>query len=135
MVDCRNCRKRFRADDPKIKGTPGTPDGQCPACGTKGTLGEPRQFNLMFKTFMGPVEDSAATIYLRPETAQGTYVNCLNIQQATRQKIPFGIAQTGKAFRNEITPGNSSSAPASSSSGDAVLCRQGRHGVFEYWKA
>ena len=106
LVDCRNCRKRFRADDPKIKGTPGTPEAQCPACGMKGTLGEPRQFNLMFKTFMGPVEDSAATIYLRPETAQGTYVNFLNVQQATRQKIPFGIAQIGKAFRNEITPGN-----------------------------
>jgi glycyl-tRNA synthetase len=72
----------------------------------KGTLGEPRQFNLMFKTFMGPVEDSAATIYLRPETAQGTYVNFLNVQQSTRQRIPFGIAQIGKAFRNEITPGN-----------------------------
>ena len=106
MVDCRNCRKRFRADDPKIKGTPGTPDAQCPACGMKGTLGEPRQFNLMFRTFMGPVEDSAATIYLRPETAQGTYVNFLNIQQSTRQRVPFGIAQIGKAFRNEITPGN-----------------------------
>ncbi|MGI9044024.1 MAG: glycine--tRNA ligase [Gemmatimonadaceae bacterium] len=106
LVDCRNCRKRFRADDPKIKGTPGTPDAQCPACGMKGTLGEPRQFNLMFRTFMGPVEDSAATIYLRPETAQGTYVNFLNVQQSTRQRIPFGIAQIGKAFRNEITPGN-----------------------------
>jgi glycyl-tRNA synthetase len=106
MVDCRNCRKRFRADDPKIKGTPGTPDAQCPSCGMKGTLGEPRQFNLMFKTFMGPVEDSAAIIYLRPETAQGTYVNFLNVQQSTRQRIPFGIAQIGKAFRNEITPGN-----------------------------
>jgi glycyl-tRNA synthetase len=72
----------------------------------KGTLSAPRLFNLMFKTFMGPVEDSAAIIYLRPETAQGTYVNFLNVQQSTRQKIPFGIAQIGKAFRNEITPGN-----------------------------
>jgi glycyl-tRNA synthetase len=106
MVDCRNCKKRFRADDSKIKGTPGTPDAQCPACGMKGTLGEPRQFNLMFKTFMGPVEDTAAVIYLRPETAQGTYVNFLNVQQSTRQRVPFGIAQIGKAFRNEITPGN-----------------------------
>ncbi len=106
MVDCRNCKKRFRADDPKIKGTPGAPDAQCPSCGMKGTLGEPRQFNLMFKTFMGPVEDSASIIYLRPETAQGTYVNFLNVQQSTRQKVPFGIAQIGKAFRNEITPGN-----------------------------
>src|SRR3954466_4317886 len=106
LVDCRNCKKRFRADDPKIKGTPGTPDAQCPACGMKGTLTEPRMFNLMFKTFMGPVEDSASVVYLRPETAQGIYVNFLNVQQATRQKVPFGIAQIGKAFRNEITPGN-----------------------------
>jgi len=106
LVDCRNCKKRFRADDPKIKGTPGAPDAQCPACGMKGTLSEARQFNLMFKTFMGPVEDSAAVVYLRPETAQGIYVNFLNVQQSTRQKIPFGIAQIGKAFRNEITPGN-----------------------------
>ena len=106
LVDCRNCRKRFRADDPKIKGTPGTADAQCPACGMKGTLSEARQFNLMFKTFMGPVEDSASVVYLRPETAQGIYVNVLNVQQSTRQKVPFGIAQIGKAFRNEITPGN-----------------------------
>jgi glycyl-tRNA synthetase len=106
LVDCKNCKKRFRADDPKIKGTPGTPDGQCPACGMKGTLSAARQFNLMFKTFMGPVEDSASVVYLRPETAQGIYVNFLNVQQSTRQKIPFGIAQIGKAFRNEITPGN-----------------------------
>ncbi|HJR63931.1 MAG TPA: glycine--tRNA ligase [Gemmatimonadaceae bacterium] len=106
LVECRNCKRRFRADDPGIKGTPGSPDAQCPVCGAKGTLGEPRQFNLMFKTFMGPVEDTAAIVYLRPETAQGTYVNFLNVQQSTRQKIPFGIAQIGKAFRNEITPGN-----------------------------
>src|SRR5438876_6160003 len=106
LVDCRNCKKRFRADDPRIKGTPGKPDAQCPACGMKGTLSEPRLFNLMFKTFMGPVEDSAAIVYLRPETAQGIYVNFLNVQQSTRQKVPFGIAQIGKAFRNEITPGN-----------------------------
>jgi glycyl-tRNA synthetase len=106
LVDCRNCKRRFRADDPSIKGTPGTPDAQCPVCGSKGTLSEPRMFNLMFKTFMGPVEESAAIVYLRPETAQGIFVNFLNVQQSTRQKIPFGIAQIGKAFRNEITPGN-----------------------------
>jgi glycyl-tRNA synthetase len=106
LIDCRNCKKRFRADDPKIKGTPGQPDAQCPSCGMKGTLSEARMFNLMFKTFMGPVEESASVIYLRPETAQGIYVNFLNVQQATRQKVPFGIAQIGKAFRNEITPGN-----------------------------
>jgi len=106
LVECSNCRKRFRADDTRIKGTPGSPDAQCPACGMKGTLGAPRLFNLMFKTFMGPVEDTASVVYLRPETAQGIYVNFLNVQQSTRQKIPFGIAQIGKAFRNEITPGN-----------------------------
>jgi glycyl-tRNA synthetase len=106
LVDCRNCKKRFRADDPRINGEPGTPDAQCPACGMKGTLNAPRQFNLMFKTFMGPVEDTASIVYLRPETAQGIYVNFANVQQSTRQKIPFGIAQIGKAFRNEITPGN-----------------------------
>src|SRR5258705_5794805 len=72
----------------------------------KGTLSEARQFNLMFKTFMGPVEDTASIVYLRPETAQGIYVNFLNVQQSTRQKVPFGIAQIGKAFRNESTPGN-----------------------------
>ena len=106
LVDCKQCKNRFRADDPRIKGTPGTPDGQCPVCGMKGTLTAPRMFNLMFKTFMGPVEEDAAVIYLRPETAQGIYVNYLNVLQSSRQKVPFGIAQIGKAFRNEITPGN-----------------------------
>ncbi len=106
LVDCKQCRNRFRADDPRIKGTPGQPDGQCPACGTKGNLTEPRLFNLMFKTFMGPVEEQAAVVYLRPETAQGIYVNYLNVLNSSRQRIPFGIAQIGKAFRNEITPGN-----------------------------
>jgi glycyl-tRNA synthetase len=106
LVDCRHCKNRFRADDPRIKGTPGQADAQCPVCGTRGSLTEPRLFNLMFKTFMGPVEDSAAVVYLRPETAQGIYVNYLNVLQSSRQRIPFGIAQIGKAFRNEITPGN-----------------------------
>jgi len=106
LVDCKVCKNRFRADDERLKGTPGTPDAQCPVCGNKGCLTEPRMFNLMFKTFMGPVEDDAAVVYLRPETAQGIYVNYLNVMQASRQKIPFGIAQVGKAFRNEITPGN-----------------------------
>jgi glycyl-tRNA synthetase len=106
LVDCKQCKNRFRADDPRIKGTPGQPDAQCPVCGTKGSLTAPRQFNLMFKTFMGPVEEQAAVIFLRPETAQGIYVNYLNVLQSSRQKIPFGIAQIGKAFRNEITPGN-----------------------------
>src|SRR5947207_2605855 len=106
LVDCKQCRHRFRADDPRIKGTPGEPTAQCPVCGSKGTLTAPRMFNLMFKTFMGPVEEAAAVVYLRPETAQGIYVNYLNVLQSSRQKIPFGIAQIGKAFRNEITPGN-----------------------------
>ena len=106
LVDCKVCKNRFRADDERIKGEPGTPTAQCPVCGNKGTLTAPRQFNLMFKTFMGPVEEAAAQIYLRPETAQGIYVNYLNVLQSSRQKIPFGIAQIGKAFRNEITPGN-----------------------------
>jgi glycyl-tRNA synthetase len=106
LVDCKVCKNRFRGDDERIKGEPGTPDAQCPVCGNKGSLTEPRQFNLMFKTFMGPVENDAAVVYLRPETAQGIYVNYLNVMQASRQRLPFGIAQIGKAFRNEITPGN-----------------------------
>ena len=105
LVDCKACKARFRAD--KIQDTacprkPSKKPGEHGDC----QLTEPRQFNLMFKTFMGPVEDSAAVVYLRPETAQGIFVNFLNVQQATRQKVPFGIAQIGKAFRNEITPGN-----------------------------
>ena len=100
LVECSNCHRRFRADMPEIE------KGQCPTCGTKDVFGEPRMFNLMFKTFMGPVEDSSATVYIRPETAQGIYVNFLNVQGAARQRVPFGIAQIGKAFRNEITPGN-----------------------------
>jgi glycyl-tRNA synthetase len=100
LVECGNCNRRFRADLEEVAA------GQCPVCGTKDTFGESRSFNLMFKTFMGPVEEAASTIYLRPETAQGSYVNFLNIQGSARQKVPFGIAQIGKAFRNEITPGN-----------------------------
>lgn len=98
LVDCKKCRNRFRADQIPA-GTKG-----CPNCG--GELTEPRNFNLMFKTFMGPVEEDASVVYLRPETAQGIYVNFQNVQVASRKKIPFGIAQIGKAFRNEITPGN-----------------------------
>ncbi len=106
LVECRSCHRRFRADDlPEVEA--GRPDEQqCPVCGTTGEFTEPRQFNLMFRTFMGPVEDEAAVVYLRPETAQGIFVNFKNVQDSARQKIPFGIAQVGKAFRNEITPGN-----------------------------
>ncbi|MGD0381233.1 MAG: glycine--tRNA ligase [Acidimicrobiales bacterium] len=96
LVDCRNCHERWRAD--KIEGT-------CPNCGS-GDLTEPRAFNLMFKTFAGPVEEDATVAYLRPETAQGMFVNFLNVVTTTRKKPPFGIAQVGKSFRNEITPQN-----------------------------
>jgi glycyl-tRNA synthetase len=127
MVDCKACQHRFRADKldevewvhycPATKGNRFTmPAGEpckhcgarrtlCPDCG-KGELTAPRQFNLMFKTFMGPVEDEAAVTYLRPETAQGIFANFDNVLQSMRLKLPFGIAQIGKAFRNEITPGN-----------------------------
>ena len=99
LVECTNCHKRFRADHIDL-------DKACPECGQKATWTEPRQFNLMFKTYMGPVEDSAAVVYLRPETAQGMFVDFATVQQTSRKKIPFGIAQQGKSFRNEITPGN-----------------------------
>ncbi len=105
LVDCKTCKARFRADkleDARCPQKPSKKPGEHTTC----QLTEPRQFNLMFKTFMGPVEESAATIYLRPETAQGIYVNYLNVLNSSRQRIPFGIAQIGKAFRNEITPGN-----------------------------
>jgi len=99
LVDCRNCKERFRADQ--------LPDsGACPNCGAKDSFTEARNFNLMFKTYVGPVEDDASVAYLRPETAQGIFVNFQNVQTTTRKKPPFGIAQIGKSFRNEITPGN-----------------------------
>jgi len=104
LVDCKHCKARFRADD--LGFDPTEPEAQCPKCGMKGTFTEPRTFNLMFKTFMGPVEDAAHVIYMRPETAQGIYVNFDNVRISARKKLPFGIAQIGKAFRNEITPGN-----------------------------
>ncbi|MFH2056606.1 MAG: glycine--tRNA ligase [bacterium] len=104
LVDCKTCKARFRADDLENAVCPQKPSKSPLTCG--GELTEPRMFNLMFKTFMGPVEDDSATIYLRPETAQGIYVNFLNVMGPSRQKVPFGIAQIGKAFRNEITPGN-----------------------------
>jgi glycyl-tRNA synthetase len=102
MVDCRNCKLRFRADD--LKGPPS--EIACPNCGQRGTLTEARQFNLMFQTHVGPLEESASVAYLRPETAQGIFVNFANVAGTARRKLPFGIAQIGKAFRNEITPGN-----------------------------
>jgi glycyl-tRNA synthetase len=101
LVDCRSCRQRFRVDQ--------VPEElwkqrRCPECG--GELTEPRQFNLMFRTHIGPVEDDSSLVYLRPETAQGIYVNFKNVVQTSRVRIPFGIAQVGKAFRNEITTKN-----------------------------
>ncbi len=96
LVDCKVCKHRFRAD--KISG------GKCPDCG--GELTEARNFNLMFKTFLGPVEDSAAVVYLRPETAQGIFANFQNMVDTQRVKLPFGVAQIGKSFRNEITTEN-----------------------------
>jgi glycyl-tRNA synthetase len=99
LVECTNCHHRFRADHLDLA-------KNCPDCGVKPSWTEPRQFNLMFKTHMGPVEDSSNAVYLRPETAQGMFVDFMTVQQTSRKKIPFGIAQQGKSFRNEITPGN-----------------------------
>jgi glycyl-tRNA synthetase len=96
LVECKSCHQRWRADD--------LPGDKCPTCG--GELTEPQLFNLMFKTFMGPVEDAASNIYLRPETAQGIFVNFQNVLNTSRKRLPFGVAQIGKAFRNEITTGN-----------------------------
>ena len=96
LVDCKQCNERLRADQI---------EGQCPKCGSR-DLTEARAFNLMFKTHAGPVEDEGTVAYLRPETAQGMFTNFLNVLNTTRKKPPFGIAQVGKSFRNEITPGN-----------------------------
>jgi len=104
LVDCKKCKARFRADQLETARCPLKPSKSPLECG--GELTEPRMFNLMFKTFMGPVEEDSAVVYMRPETAQGIYVNFLNVMGPSRQKVPFGIAQIGKAFRNEITPGN-----------------------------
>ena len=119
LVECKSCHRRFRADhvEEQLRETGQTFHGEsvayrlatdqslwCPEC--QGELTDPRQFNLMFKTFMGPVEATAHEVYLRPETAQGIFVNFANVVVASRRKLPFGIAQIGKAFRNEITPGN-----------------------------
>ena len=97
LVECKSCHKRFKLDDLRGK-------HKCPEC--EGALTEAKNFNLLFKTFMGPVEDKSSVVYLRPETAQGIFVNFNNILQSSRVKIPFGIAQIGKTFRNEITLGN-----------------------------
>ena len=114
LVECKSCHQRFRADhleeayEAKHDHPPehGLDDVNCPHCGTKGQFTQPREFNMMLKTHLGPVEDDDDVYYLRPETAQGIFVNFLNVMTTTRKKPPFGIAQTGKSFRNEITPGN-----------------------------
>jgi len=99
LVDCTSCKQRFREDHLDDRSV-------CPGCGAKGSFTEARAFNLMFKTHAGPIEGSGAEVYLRPETAQGMFVNFANVLQTSRKKPPFGIAQVGKSFRNEITPGN-----------------------------
>jgi glycyl-tRNA synthetase len=97
LVECTNCNNRFRED--KLE------SDQCPSCGKTGTFTEAKNFNLMFKTHMGPVESADNAVYLRPETAQGIFINFENVRRTSRLKLPFGIAQIGKSFRNEITPG------------------------------
>ncbi|MFE5309326.1 glycine--tRNA ligase [Isoptericola sp. NPDC056573] len=114
LTECLSCHKRFREDHmieefEEKKGR--APEGglaeiACPNCGTRGQWTEPRDFNMMLKTYLGPVEDESGVHYLRPETAQGIFVNFSNVAAASRKKPPFGIAQIGKSFRNEITPGN-----------------------------
>jgi glycyl-tRNA synthetase len=99
MVDCKNCNSRFRADHIDLT-------APCPDCSIKGQFTEPRMFNMMLRTYIGPVQDENAVAYLRPETAQGMFINFENVLTTTRRKLPFGIAQNGRSFRNEITPGN-----------------------------
>jgi glycyl-tRNA synthetase len=114
LTECTSCHTRHRADhlEEQYEAKHGKPpanglkDLVCPTCGTRGQFTEPRQFNMMFRTHIGPVEDSSSVAYLRPETAQGIFINFLNVQQSARKKPPFGIGQIGKSFRNEITPGN-----------------------------
>jgi glycyl-tRNA synthetase len=98
LVECTNCHNRHRLDKLEDR-------DQCPSCGMRGTFTEPKQFNLMFRTHMGPVEGEGNLVYLRPETAQGIFINYENVRRTSRLRLPFGIAQIGKAFRNEITPG------------------------------
>ncbi|MFA1539235.1 glycine--tRNA ligase [Actinomadura monticuli] len=114
LTECQSCHKRFRADHleeayEEKHGRPpanGLADISCPNCGVKGSFTEPKMFNGLLKTYLGPVEDESGLAYLRPETAQGIFINYLNVQQSARRKVPFGIGQIGKSFRNEITPGN-----------------------------
>ena len=114
LTECLNCHHRFRADHlleayEEKHGHPATAgldDVNCPNCGVKGQFTEPKQFNGMLRTYIGPVEDESGLAFLRPETAQGIFINYKNVLTTSRKKIPFGIGQVGKSFRNEITPGN-----------------------------
>jgi glycyl-tRNA synthetase len=113
LTECQSCHKRFRADqlEEAFEARHGRPPASlaeinCPNCGAKGSFTEPRMFNGLMKTYLGPVESEEGLHYLRPETAQGIFVNFANVMSASRKKPPFGIAQVGKSFRNEITPGN-----------------------------
>ncbi|TYK48135.1 glycine--tRNA ligase [Actinomadura decatromicini] len=114
LTECQSCHKRFRADHleeayEEKHGRPpanGLADISCPNCGVKGSFTEPKMFNGLLKTYLGPVEDESGLAYLRPETAQGIFINYKNVEQSARRKVPFGIGQIGKSFRNEITPGN-----------------------------
>jgi glycyl-tRNA synthetase len=114
LTECQSCHRRFRADhlvegyEAKHGHPPehGLADLACPNCGTKGAFTEPKMFNGMLRTYLGAVEDESGLAYLRPETAQGIFINFKNVLQTSRKKVPFGIAQIGKSFRNEITPGN-----------------------------
>jgi glycyl-tRNA synthetase len=106
LTECTSCHKRYRADH--LEEGAGKPLAElaCPNCGNRGVWTEPRQFSGLLKTYLGPVEDESGLAYLRPETAQGIFINYANVQQSARKKPPFGIGQVGKSFRNEITPGN-----------------------------
>ncbi|GAB7099580.1 glycine--tRNA ligase [Thermobifida fusca] len=114
LTECQSCHKRFRADhlteayEAKHGKPPanGLADLNCPHCGAKGAFTEPRMFSGLLRTYVGPVQDESGLAFLRPETAQGIFINYKNVEQSSRRKIPFGIAQIGKSFRNEITPGN-----------------------------
>jgi glycyl-tRNA synthetase len=106
LVECTSCHKRYRADHLEEQAGKPLAEISCPNCGNRGTWTEPRMFNGLLRTHLGPVEDESGLAYLRPETAQGIFINYLNVQQSARKKPPFGIGQIGKSFRNEITPGN-----------------------------
>ena len=130
LTECQSCHKRYRADhlieayEEKHGHAPadGLADIACPNCGTRGAFTEPRMFNGLLRTHLGPVEDESGLAYLRPETAQGIFINFRNVLQTSRKKLPFGIGQIGKSFRNEITPGQLHLPhPGVRADGDGVL--------------